>query len=83
VYHAVIVVGCHIYAFLSWHLIEKPAMSLKNWTPQWLSKLIAVTDPWWEPWRRLRTRLNFPSGPAAPEPVTAPSSDVQPKVASS
>lgn len=34
VYHLVIVVGVHILAYLSWHLIEAPAMSLKNWTPR-------------------------------------------------
>ena len=83
VYHAVIVLGCHIYAFLSWHLIEKPATSLKNWTPKWMTRLMAFTDPWWEPWRRFRTRINFPNGPAAPAPGSATAGDVQPKVASS
>lgn len=61
-YHAVIVVGCHIYAFLSWHLIEKPAMSLKNWTPRWLTWLLATLDPLATPWRRLRARINWPTG---------------------
>lgn len=42
VYHLVVVLLCHVAAFLSWHLIEKPAMSLKNWTPRWLA---AVHDP--------------------------------------
>lgn len=32
-YFAVIVVVTHVLAFASWHLIEKPAMSLKDWTP--------------------------------------------------
>ncbi len=32
-YFAVIVVGTHVLAFCSWHLIEKPAMSLKDWSP--------------------------------------------------
>ena len=32
-YFAVIVVATHIIAFASWHLIEKPAMSLKDWSP--------------------------------------------------
>jgi len=27
VYHLAVVIGCHILAYLSWHLIEKPAMS--------------------------------------------------------
>ncbi|MCS0499475.1 acyltransferase family protein [Protaetiibacter mangrovi] len=47
VYHVVIVVACHIAAFLSWHLIEKPAMSLKNWTPRPVAWAI-------ERWRALR-----------------------------
>jgi peptidoglycan/LPS O-acetylase OafA/YrhL len=34
VYFAVIVVAAHLVAFCSWHLIEKPAMSLKDWSPQ-------------------------------------------------
>lgn len=34
----IVVVGlAHLYAFLSWRLIESPAMSLKNWNPTWLS----------------------------------------------
>lgn len=33
VYHVTIVVACHIFAYISWHTIEKPAMSLKNWNP--------------------------------------------------
>lgn len=41
VYHVVVIVGCHLYAYLSWHLIERPAMALKNWTPRWI---IAVLD---------------------------------------
>jgi peptidoglycan/LPS O-acetylase OafA/YrhL len=32
-YFAVIVVATHALAFASWHLIEKPAMSLKDWSP--------------------------------------------------
>ncbi len=44
VYHAVIVVGCHVYAYLSWHLIERPALQLKDWTPRWLSGLLARTE---------------------------------------
>ena len=32
-YFAVIVVATHAVAFGSWHLIEKPAMSLKDWCP--------------------------------------------------
>ena len=33
VYFAVIVVAHPRPRVLSWHLIEKPAMSLKNWSP--------------------------------------------------
>lgn len=43
VYHAVVIVGVHIYAFLSWHLIERPALALKNWTPRWLDWIGART----------------------------------------
>lgn len=35
VYHIVIVGACHVYAYLSWHLIERPALQLKDWTPRW------------------------------------------------
>jgi peptidoglycan/LPS O-acetylase OafA/YrhL len=44
VYHVVVIVLCHIAAFLSWHLIEKQAMSLKDWTPRpviWASLRLA------------------------------------------
>jgi peptidoglycan/LPS O-acetylase OafA/YrhL len=34
VYHVSVIVVVHVLAYLSWHLIEKPAMSLKNWTPR-------------------------------------------------
>lgn len=33
VYHLTIIVVAHVLAYLSWHLIEKPAMNLKDWTP--------------------------------------------------
>lgn len=48
VYHLVITIAVHIAAFASWHLIEKPAMSLKNWTPRWLDALYrrAITPAW-------------------------------------
>lgn len=39
-YHAIVILGCHVYAFASWHLIERPAMTLKNWTPRWLTAVI-------------------------------------------
>ena len=43
VYHVVIVVGCHVYAYLSWHLVERPALLLKNWTPRWLALVLERT----------------------------------------
>lgn len=43
VYHLVIVAGCHAYAYLSWHLIERPALQLKDWTPRWLARLLDRT----------------------------------------
>ncbi|WP_211222101.1 acyltransferase family protein [Nocardioides halotolerans] len=33
VYFAVLTIAVHAIAFCSWHLIEKPAMSLKDWSP--------------------------------------------------
>jgi len=57
VYHVVIVVVVHILAFASWHLIEKPALSLKNWTPRWLAWLLAR----WKPIEdRIRDRIVVP-----------------------
>lgn len=44
VYHVVIVVGCHAYAYLSWHLVERPALQLKDWTPRWLQRLLERTE---------------------------------------
>ena len=38
----------HILAYLSWHLIEKPAMSLKNYLPGWMDKLIEHFRPTYE-----------------------------------
>lgn len=45
IYLAVVVVVVHIVAIASWHLIEKPAMSLKDWTPKWLASLLRVSSP--------------------------------------
>lgn len=39
VYLLVVVVAVHVYAFLSWTLVEKPAMDLKNWIPRWLARV--------------------------------------------
>lgn len=44
-YHFTIIVLVHIIAILSWFLIEKPAMSLKDWTPKWLAALIHRMSP--------------------------------------
>lgn len=44
-YHLVIIVACHIWAFFSWHLIEKPAMSLKDWTPRPLGWVLKKLQP--------------------------------------
>ena len=64
VYHVVIVVAVHIAAYLSWHLIEKPAMSLKNWTPIWLQRLYDSTlTPAWE---RLMGRVVDPRFSSTP-----------------
>jgi peptidoglycan/LPS O-acetylase OafA/YrhL len=60
VYLAVIVVAVHAYALLSWHLIEKPAMSLKDWTPAFLRRdEPAAAGP-------------APSDPAHPPPPPTP-----------
>ena len=64
VYHLVIVVAAHLFAFASWHLIEKPAMSLKNWTPKGLR---VVLDRWVDPaWNRIADRLVDPRFSSTP-----------------
>lgn len=45
VYHVVVVVATHALAYLSWHFIESPAMSLKNWTPRVLDRALAFVRP--------------------------------------
>lgn len=45
-YHLTLVIVIHIVAFISYHLLEKRAMALKNWTPQWLTKLLAWGKPY-------------------------------------
>jgi peptidoglycan/LPS O-acetylase OafA/YrhL len=45
VYHVVIVVAVHIAAYLSWHLIELPAMSLKSWTPRLMQRVLDRGTP--------------------------------------
>lgn len=45
VYHLVVVVAVHLVAIASWYLIEKPAMSLKDWTPRWLAAVMRSCSP--------------------------------------
>jgi len=44
-YHAVVVALCHVAAYISWHVIERPALGLKNWTPRWLAAALARLKP--------------------------------------
>lgn len=74
VYHLFIVIGCHIYAFVSWHLIEKPAMSLKNWTPRWLVWIYERMRPVGDWRRRVLAKIDFPHGP-----VPKPSKQTEPQ----
>ena len=39
VYLLVVIIAVHVYAFLSWTMVEKPAMDLKNWMPRWLARV--------------------------------------------
>jgi peptidoglycan/LPS O-acetylase OafA/YrhL len=82
-YFAVIVVATHLIAFASWHLIEKPAMSLKDWSPS--ASLARLRD------RGAAAAEPTPAGagPAEPTPAgpalaqnstTAPSSEDPPQV---
>jgi hypothetical protein len=60
-YHAIVVVACHIAAFLSWHLLEKRALSLKNWTPHWLAALLRRLRPVGERIKRTIVNPDFSS----------------------
>lgn len=40
VYLAVILAGCHVYAFLSWHLVEKPAILLGDVRPRPIATIV-------------------------------------------
>lgn len=57
VFHILIVVVVHLFAYASWHVIEAPAMSLKNWTPKPIARLIDRLRPWNE---RLKRKLINP-----------------------
>jgi peptidoglycan/LPS O-acetylase OafA/YrhL len=67
-YFAVIIVVTHAIAFCSWHLIEKPAMSLKDWSP---APLLAA----------VRGGSAGAVADAKPEPVPDPLPEVVPALA--
>lgn len=62
-YHAIVVVVVHILAYGSWHLVEKPAMSLKNWTPRWLDRLLRQVGPSYERTRSVISTRLWPNDP--------------------
>ncbi|GAA5199618.1 acyltransferase [Microbacterium jejuense] len=77
IYHLVIVAGCHAYAYLSWHLIERPALQLKDWTPRWLAAILARTArprtaalDWLDPGRAAPRPAPVVTGAAATQPLT-------------
>ncbi len=57
-YHVIVIVACHVLAFISWHVVEKPAMTLKNWTPAPLKWLL---DRWAPVSNRLKSKLVDPA----------------------
>ena len=67
-YFAGMAVLAHLVAFGSWHLIEKPAMSLKDWSPRWSPRSSSV--PRSPSSSRQRSRAAVPS-PGIPVPVDA------------
>ena len=64
VYFAVIAVAAHAIAFCSWHLIEKPAMSLKDWSPAPLLAAVGL--------RRRPPTKPLPAGADDAEPPAPP-----------
>ena len=79
IYHLVIVAGCHAYAYLSWHLIERPALQLKDWTPKWLSAVLARTArprgaamDWLDPNHAAAKAARPPLPSRTPAPLTHP-----------
>ena len=79
IYHLVIVAGCHAYAYLSWHLIERPALQLKDWTPKWLSAVLArtarprgVAMDWLDPNHAAAKAARPPLPSRTPAPLTHP-----------
>jgi peptidoglycan/LPS O-acetylase OafA/YrhL len=71
IYFVVLVLAIHACAFCSWHLIEKPAMSLKDWTPA----------PLFARWRR-RSPDSASDSATAEVPVEVPASSARPEAAS-
>ena len=65
VYHLVVIVATHVLAYFSWHLIESPAMSLKNWTPRFLDRFIAYIRPGTTYLREELVDVNYSSTPFA------------------
>ncbi|MGO1316385.1 MAG: acyltransferase family protein, partial [Cellulomonadaceae bacterium] len=65
VYHLVVVVVTHVLAYLSWHLIESPAMSLKNWTPRWLERFLSRLAPATALLRETLVNVEYSSTPFA------------------
>ncbi|KSU54056.1 acyltransferase family protein [Microbacterium enclense] len=41
-YLVCVIVLVHLYAYLSYMMIEKPALDLKNWMPRWLARVRGV-----------------------------------------
>lgn len=65
IYHASVVVVIHILAFASWHLIEKPAMSLKDWTPKVIARALEKSRPTRDRWRSRTGELLWADRPEA------------------
>jgi len=57
IYHLTVVIACHTAAYISWHVLEKRALSLKNWTPRWLTLATTKFHPLAE---RLKRRIVVP-----------------------
>lgn len=72
VYHLVVIVLVHIAAFLSWHLIEKPAMSLKDWTPRPLARVLIAWLPAKERLTVAGRRVQTVLMPPRPAPAASP-----------
>lgn len=56
VFFPVVLIGSHLYAFVSWHLIEKEALSLKSWMPRWLDHLLKWSTARFKPLRERAQR---------------------------